>query len=318
VISNERRIKSLALKQIRKQVARLTQLQTIELSIVFCVVDKSQKRQLSKYCGKGDLLDKLKLSRPLLDKNELKQSRAWDEEVFIPKSIKKMAVPTVTPTKLPCGQGLPRSIAKRQRDLLETTVIATSGNDQNDQLISIDIDTPPRRKKTTRRQLGKGKSNQTKNNRKKRIDNTTCTSSSSSSESEGETNQPQEENPIHTVSVDDPDIGNFMMSATNGRRSPKILGKTKGYNGDFCSVPDCSNSRGKCNRMGKKVSFYQFPKDEKRREAWLRVIRRDSVIVTDGVQKTVPFTPNKSSRVCSEHFVEGKNYIFLISVFYYI
>ena len=93
------------------------------------------------------------------------------------------------------------------------------------------------------------------------------------------------------------------MSGTN--LSPKILGKTKGYRGEFCSIPGCSNARGKCLRLGKKLSFYTFPREEKRRDAWLKVIRRDTIVIEDGIEKVVPFVPNKYSRVCSEHFVDG-------------
>jgi len=86
-------------------------------------------------------------------------------------------------------------------------------------------------------------------------------------------------------------------------RSPRIYGKYKGSVGDFCCVPGCSNSRGRCNRMGLKVSFYTFPKDTRRRQLWLDRIRR-GVISSDG--KVHPFEPKPHSRLCSQHFVGGK------------
>ena len=93
------------------------------------------------------------------------------------------------------------------------------------------------------------------------------------------------------------------MSDTNRSPSPKILGKLSG--GDFCIVPGCSNARGNCLRLGKKLSFYRFPREEKRRDAWLKAIRRNRITTEDGIITVVPFVPNKYSRVCSEHFVEG-------------
>ena len=98
-------------------------------------------------------------------------------------------------------------------------------------------------------------------------------------------------------------------------KSPCLRGSQKGYTGDFCCVPDCSNSRGKAKRLGKQISFYQFPKCEKRKELWLKHIRRNVQIQVptpvDGQtpqMKTseVPFKPTKWSRVCSEHFVGSK------------
>ena len=100
-------------------------------------------------------------------------------------------------------------------------------------------------------------------------------------------------------------------------RSPKLLGKNKGSSGDFCCVPGCSNSRGKCKRIGKQISFYKFPSDDKRKHLWLNRIRRDVEIKcpnpTDAntpTVKTVPFQPSKTSTVCSEHFIGGMNYLF--------
>ncbi|XP_069102923.1 uncharacterized protein [Argopecten irradians] len=72
-----------------------------------------------------------------------------------------------------------------------------------------------------------------------------------------------------------------------------IRGRYRGYVGDYCCVPGCTNSRGSCRRAGLNVSFYKFPSDERRKRLWLLNIRRDS------------FVPTKYSRVCSAHFVGG-------------
>ncbi|XP_052249182.1 diphosphomevalonate decarboxylase-like isoform X2 [Dreissena polymorpha] len=92
-------------------------------------------------------------------------------------------------------------------------------------------------------------------------------------------------------------------AVSSAPRSPRIHGRYKGPTGDFCCVPGCTNSRGKCNRMGKQVSFYTFPRDSKRLKMWLDRIRLD-VLSEDG--HLVPFTPKNHHRVCSEHFVGGK------------
>lgn len=87
-----------------------------------------------------------------------------------------------------------------------------------------------------------------------------------------------------------------------GMRSPKLSGRYRGSVGDFCCVPGCSNSRGRCKRKGLIVSFYRFPKDRKRADMWLKRIRRDEIC--DG--KVVPYELKNHSRICSVHFVGGK------------
>ena len=90
-------------------------------------------------------------------------------------------------------------------------------------------------------------------------------------------------------------------------QSPKLRGQYKGYVGAFCCAPGCSNSRGESKRLKKQISFYRFPSDEKRKQQWLYRIRRDVVLETpEGKKVTVPFQPNKNTRICSEHFVGGK------------
>ncbi|XP_013380134.1 uncharacterized protein LOC106151426 [Lingula anatina] len=69
----------------------------------------------------------------------------------------------------------------------------------------------------------------------------------------------------------------------------------KAYVGDYCCVPGCTNSRGKCNREGQAISFYQFPKDVSRKHNWLCHIP---------VEKD--FTPTTSTRICSVHFAGGR------------
>ncbi|XP_022345962.2 uncharacterized protein LOC111138337 [Crassostrea virginica] len=59
-----------------------------------------------------------------------------------------------------------------------------------------------------------------------------------------------------------------------------------------CVIYQCSNRQGE-NARSKGISFFRFPKDNKKRKAWIRAINRDD------------WVPSEYSRVCSEHFVGG-------------
>lgn len=59
-----------------------------------------------------------------------------------------------------------------------------------------------------------------------------------------------------------------------------------------CVVFKCSN-RQESKAKEKDVSFFRFPKDRKKRLAWIRAINRDD------------WNPNEYSRVCSEHVVDS-------------
>ncbi|KAL4230170.1 hypothetical protein ACF0H5_010555 [Mactra antiquata] len=93
------------------------------------------------------------------------------------------------------------------------------------------------------------------------------------------------------------------MADEGKRRSPRICGRYRGYVGDYCCVPGCNNSRGKCSRENRAVSFYKLPTKPSRRRLWLDRIRRD-VVNEDG--KTIPFQPKSHTRICSDHFYDGK------------
>lgn len=59
-----------------------------------------------------------------------------------------------------------------------------------------------------------------------------------------------------------------------------------------CVVFKCSNRQGsKAKEKG--VSFFRFPKDRRKRAAWIKTINRNN------------WAPNEYSRVCSEHFVDS-------------
>lgn len=59
-----------------------------------------------------------------------------------------------------------------------------------------------------------------------------------------------------------------------------------------CVVYQCTNRQGERARDNG-VSFFRFPKDSKKRKAWVRAINRDE------------WVPTEFSRVCSEHFTGG-------------
>jgi hypothetical protein len=65
------------------------------------------------------------------------------------------------------------------------------------------------------------------------------------------------------------------------------------HGGEFCCVPQCSNSRLKTRSLGRTVAFYRIPANVKRRQIWLQRIRRDR------------WQPRAWDRVCSDHFVAG-------------
>ncbi|XP_076112123.1 uncharacterized protein LOC143080268 isoform X2 [Mytilus galloprovincialis] len=134
--SNERRMKSNALKQISKQIKRLADLQTIELSVVFCVRDNVQERQLIKFCGSGEFLQNLKEGKPILGVEEIKRL-SKTQEGYLPRIEHTVPLPMLTPSKLSCGPGVSKQIASRQKEMLEATSIVTEDQDN-----SFSIDSP--------------------------------------------------------------------------------------------------------------------------------------------------------------------------------
>jgi len=62
-----------------------------------------------------------------------------------------------------------------------------------------------------------------------------------------------------------------------------------------CCAVGCANRQGKAN-----TSFYRIPFDGERRHRWIAAIRRKD------------WQPSKYSRICSEHFLQGKNH-FLVT-----
>lgn len=59
-----------------------------------------------------------------------------------------------------------------------------------------------------------------------------------------------------------------------------------------CVVVGCSNRQNK-EAKENQISFFRFPKDLKRRRAWVKAVNREK------------WVPNDESRICSAHFVGG-------------
>ncbi|XP_071152905.1 protein starmaker-like [Mytilus edulis] len=129
-------MKSNALKQITKQIKRLADLQTIELSVVFCVRDNVQERQLIKFCGSGEFLQNLKEGKPILGVEEIKRL-SKTQEGYLPRIEHTVPLQMLTPSKLSCGPGVSKQIASRQKEMLEATSIITEDQDN-----SFSIDSP--------------------------------------------------------------------------------------------------------------------------------------------------------------------------------
>ena len=73
-----------------------------------------------------------------------------------------------------------------------------------------------------------------------------------------------------------------------------------------CVVFGCSNTSHNTKMIEPKVRFFSFPSTDKKtyleqkRIAWIRFCRR---VNADGS----PWTPSRHSKICSVHFVGGKN-----------
>ena len=59
-----------------------------------------------------------------------------------------------------------------------------------------------------------------------------------------------------------------------------------------CCVYKCNNQFN-ASAKSKGISFFRFPKDKRKRQAWIKAVNRDE------------WMPNDHSWICSEHFVQG-------------
>ena len=89
----------------------------------------------------------------------------------------------------------------------------------------------------------------------------------------------------------DPHQRNFEQQ-TSAAHALKCI-RTLSVNGNkmvfSCVVPRCTNRQSSTNG----ISFFRFPKNRKKRRAWIKAVNRDK------------WEPTEYSRICSEHFEEG-------------
>ena len=67
---------------------------------------------------------------------------------------------------------------------------------------------------------------------------------------------------------------------------------------NYCCVAGCKNA----GYGGTSIKFFSFPtKNPEQRELWIAAVKRQN---PDDPSK--PWKPNKWTRICSEHFLDGK------------
>ncbi|XP_052063719.1 uncharacterized protein LOC127703237 isoform X2 [Mytilus californianus] len=128
-VSNERRIKSEAMKQITKQLTRLRELELEPVSFMFLVKDEKTRvrRSRPRYIGKGALYHKFKNVQSLLTKEELARAKTL-ENYYPSRDDVRQDVPMITPSKLHFGPGHSKQLAETQKKALEgaSTSLETS------------------------------------------------------------------------------------------------------------------------------------------------------------------------------------------------
>ena len=103
LISNERRIKSEVIQQIKKQFMRLKKLQADPVTAVFVVKDvKKNRKTKPKFMGSGELFNNLKESKPILSREEMKKGVKVDL-IYPSNDDVIQTVTLVTPSKLHIG-----------------------------------------------------------------------------------------------------------------------------------------------------------------------------------------------------------------------
>ena len=126
-ISNDRRIKSQALAQIKKQLQRLRKLENLDLTFVFVLKETTQRRRRVKIGGQGQYLENLKSGVPIL-----KPTEAWTSKLHVERHIPKVKqtaaeeVQVETPSKLSCTPGVSKSLAETQKKKLQSTSMRLS------------------------------------------------------------------------------------------------------------------------------------------------------------------------------------------------
>ena len=130
-MSNERRIKSLALRAIGKQFSKLKKLKHLNITFAFACYDFSQKRQVIKRDGKGIYYDRLMDGKPIARKEDLSRARIGGtlKESYFPEE--EIRTEFITPTNLPCGPGYVKNIAEKQLESLKELPIHNSSENDS-------------------------------------------------------------------------------------------------------------------------------------------------------------------------------------------
>ncbi|XP_063448192.1 serine-aspartate repeat-containing protein C-like [Mytilus trossulus] len=157
-ISNERRKKSTALRGIKQQFKRLKELKHLNVTFAFVCFDLTQQSQTIKRDGKGAYYDNLLNGRPIVDKRDIQRKKQRDglTETYFPHEENLRETQFITPTKLSCGPGVSRNIAREQMETLQDVNIQPGH--ENDSY-SHDVATPKR--KVTRKRIRTVKSKRT-------------------------------------------------------------------------------------------------------------------------------------------------------------
>ncbi|CAG2239366.1 unnamed protein product [Mytilus edulis] len=151
-------MKSNALKQITKQIKRLADLQTIELSVVFCVRDNVQERQLIKFCGSGEFLQNLKEGKPILGVEEIKRL-SKTQEGYLPRIEHTVPLQMLTPSN------------KLQVDKKRYSPSTKSQQSSNKKVDNVD-QRKPKRSKTKTKKASSSKDERGQRTKRKLIDET--------------------------------------------------------------------------------------------------------------------------------------------------
>ena len=91
-----------------------------------------------------------------------------------------------------------------------------------------------------------------------------------------------------------------------------VFYSNKAFSGLFIlNMPVSCSARGCTNRFVKDsgISFYRFPKNEERKLAWRKAMKRG---VLDDPSHSQIWMPSPHDRVCSKHFIEGNYHVKLI------
>ncbi|CAG2245836.1 unnamed protein product [Mytilus edulis] len=152
-------MKSNALKQITKQIKRLADLQTIELSVVFCVRDNVQERQLIKFCGSGEFLQNLKEGKPILGVEEIKRL-SKTQEGYLPRIEHTVPLQMLTPSN------------KLQVDKKRYSPSTKSQQSSNKKVDNVDQRKPKRSKTKTKKKASSSKDERGQRTKRKLIDET--------------------------------------------------------------------------------------------------------------------------------------------------